>query len=136
MTLDESLRRTAPTTYRCVLDPPLTVRGFRWGTAGHRVVDAIASSTGHAYVHPSGVAILFHADGIRFGYPAPWAMPAVDDREAWFDLPYGTSFEVVIDLAAALVDKVDADDASRDDYIEDGLAEMAAQARYEDREPF
>lgn len=129
MTLDKSLRQTAPTTYRCVLDPPLTVRGFRWGTAGHRVVDAIASSTGHAYVHPSGVAILFHADGIRFGYPAPWATPNVDDREAWFDLPYGTSYEVVIDLADVLVAKArDDDQAGRD--------EMAAQAHRDDPEPF
>lgn len=129
MTLDESLRRTAPTTYRCVLDPSLTVRGFRWGTAGHRVVDAIASSTGHAYVHPSGVAILFHADGIRFGYPAPWAMPAIDDREAWFDLPYGTSYAVVIDLADVLVAKArDDDQAGRD--------EMAAQAHRDEPEPF
>lgn len=102
MSFADDLRRTAPTEYRRALDARLAGIGFSWGTDGRRVVDAIASSTGHAYVHPSGVAILLHADGIRFGYPASWATPELNDREAWFDVPYGTDVDVVLDLAAAL----------------------------------
>jgi hypothetical protein len=104
--ISASLLTHMPGTYRDALDRPLTAAGFAADST--TPFDSIASTNGHTYSHPTGVGVLLHADAIRIAYRAPWADPEYD-REAWFDLPYGTSFEVVVDLAAALVDKVDAD---------------------------
>jgi hypothetical protein len=93
-TIGSQLRRLAPRTYVDALHSPLAGEGFYAETAG--------------YAHPSGVGIVMDVDGIRVMYPAPWADPEYD-RQAWFALPYGTSFEVIVDLAVALVVKVEAD---------------------------
>lgn len=98
-TIEEQLRKLAPRSYVEYLFRPLIDRGFHAETAG--------------YAHPSGVNIAMMPDGVQVLYPAEWADPE-RDLSAWFYLPYGTNFDVIIDLVEALIAKVDADRDAKD----------------------
>jgi hypothetical protein len=99
-TIEEQVRKLAPQSYRDALRRPLLDRGF-------------GPLDGNHFRHPSGVEVQMWAEGVRIRYPADWADPDYD-LDGVFDLAYGTNFDVIIDLAEALIAKVDADRDAKD----------------------
>ena len=98
-TLHDMILQGMPAEYMRVLTAALTPHGFHEPIPGER-----DDANERAFlIHPTSLAVGVYRKHVRLSFRAPYGgAPDEDMGTAFFDLDYGTQFEVIVDIATSL----------------------------------